>query len=279
MADDRKGEENLGAKYCEVDRHPADQLLGTEDEATIKVASKKNPSTQATKAKTRVLKLKDKLPKIKEPGDYERGHVAEGACARHPQVLFLAYCASTDPRPSTDQKKAKAAAAAAIANRAPSPSGAINGLDNLPLETFNKGVPMIDNPSLFSCKWCKKSILMTTAVEHINGCLKIKKEKANRKKAAREARERAKEQALREERERRAEEEGITLGGDGDSGDDDDEDKGPGGKSTKKVGGKKTGDGDLKGKKRKAEGEADKGPKQKKKKDEPKPKTKPKGMS
>lgn len=136
---------------------------------------------------------------------------------------------------------------------------------------------MIDNPALFSCKWCKKSILMTTAVEHINGCLKIKKEKANRKKAAREARERAKEQALREERERRAEEEGITLGADGDSGDDDDEEKGPGGKSTKKVGGKKTGDGDLKGKKRKAEGEPDKGPKQKKKKDEPKPKTKPKG--
>lgn len=136
---------------------------------------------------------------------------------------------------------------------------------------------MVDSPALFSCKWCKKSILMTTAVEHINGCLKIKKEKANRKKAAREARERAKEQALREERERRAEEEGITLGGDGDSGDDDDEEKGLGGKSTKKVGGKKTGDGDLKGKKRKAEGEPDKGPKQKKKKDEPKPKTKPKG--
>lgn len=114
-------------------------------------------------------------------------------------------------------------------------------------------------------------------MDHINGCLKIKKEKANRKKAAREARERAKEQALRVERERRAEEEGITLGGDGDSGDDDDDEKGPGGKSTKKVAGKKAGDGDSKGKKRKADGEADKGPKQKKKKDEPKPKTKPKG--
>lgn len=136
---------------------------------------------------------------------------------------------------------------------------------------------MIDNPDLFSCKWCKKSILKTTAVEHITGCLKIKKEKANRKKAAREARERAKEQALREERERRAEEEGITLGGDGDSGDDDDDEKGAGGKTTKKAAGKKAGDGDGKGKKRKAEGEADKGPKQKKKKDEPKPKTKPKG--
>lgn len=136
---------------------------------------------------------------------------------------------------------------------------------------------MVDSPALISCKWCKKSILKTTAVEHINGCLKIKKEKANRKKAAREARERAKEQALRVERERRAEEEGITLGADGDSGDDDEDEKGPGGKSTKKVAGKKAGDGDSKGKKRKADGEADKGPKQKKKKDEPKPKTKPKG--
>lgn len=153
----------------------------------------------------------------------------------------------------------------------------VNGLDGIPHETFNKGKPMVDNPALTSCKWCKKSIMMTTAVEHINGCLKIKKEKANRKKAAREARERAKEQAAREERERRAEEEGITLGGDGDSGDDDDEEKGPGGKSTKKAGGKKPGDGDTKGKKRKADGEPDKGPKPKKKKDEPKPKTKPKG--
>lgn len=153
----------------------------------------------------------------------------------------------------------------------------MNKLDDLPHETFNKSVPLIDNPALTSCKWCKKSILLTTAVEHINGCLKIKKEKANRKKAAREARERAKEQALREERERRAEEEGIPLNADGDSGDDDDDEKGAAGKSTKKVAGKKAGDGDVKGKKRKADGEADKGPKPKKKKDEPKPKTKPKG--
>ena len=136
---------------------------------------------------------------------------------------------------------------------------------------------MVDAPALTSCKWCKKSVLMTTAVEHINGCLRIKKEKANRKKAAREARERAKEAAAREERERRAEEEGITLGGDGDSGDDDDVgDKAPG-KTTKKVAGKKTGEGGPTGKKRKAEDEAGKAPKQKKKKDEPKPKTKPKG--
>lgn len=159
----------------------------------------------------------------------------------------------------------------------PSPSEPFHELDELPRETFTKGYPMIDAPALTSCKWCKKSILMTTAVEHINGCLKIKKEKANRKKAAREARERAKEAALREERERRAEEEGITLGADGDSGDDDDDGEKVPGKTTKKVAGKKTGEGGPSGKKRKAEGEADKGPKQKKKKDEPKPKTKPKG--
>lgn len=152
-------------------------------------------------------------------------------------------------------------------------------LDEVPKEGFNKGKALVDNPAMTSCKWCKKSILLTTAVEHINGCLKVKKEKANRKKAAREARERAKEQAMREEARRRAEEEGITLGGDGDSGDDDDgdDDKGPAGKSTRKFAGKKSGDGDTKGKKRKADGDLDKGPKQKKKKDEPKPKTKPKG--
>lgn len=182
---------------------------------------------------------------------------------------------------ATDQKKSKAKD---VAKRAPSPDEVparvvVNMLDEVPKEGFNKGKALVDNPAMTSCKWCKKSILLTTAVEHINGCLKVKKEKANRKKAAREARERAKEQAIREEARRRAEEEGITLGGDGDSGDDDDgdDDKGPAGKSTRKFAGKKSGDGDTKGKKRKAEGDLDKGPKQKKKKDEPKPKTKPKG--
>lgn len=181
----------------------------------------------------------------------------------------------------TDQKKSKAKD---VAKRAPSPDEVparvvVNMLDEVPKEGFNKGKALVDNPAMTSCKWCKKSILLTTAVEHINGCLKVKKEKANRKKAAREARERAKEQAIREEARRRAEEEGITLGGDGDSGDDGedgDDDKGAG-KSTRKFAGKKSGDGDTKGKKRKADGELDKGPKQKKKKDEPKPKTKPKG--
>lgn len=177
----------------------------------------------------------------------------------------------------TTEKKSKVNVANNTANNAPSPGDPLNELGELPRETFTKGYPMIDSPALTSCKWCKKSVLMTTAVEHINGCLRIKKEKANRKKAAREARERAKEAAARQERERRAEEEGITLDPDGDSGDDDDVgDKAPG-KTTKRVAGKKTGEGGPTGKKRKAEGEADKAPKQKRKKDEPKPKTKPKG--
>ncbi|KAJ0109296.1 hypothetical protein N8I77_007967 [Diaporthe amygdali] len=216
-----------------------------DDEATIKVASKKNTG----KGKLGGFKLKEKIPKLKEAGSQD-GNVLE-------------------------DKKSKSSANAA-ANPVPSPSEPFHELDELPRETFIKGYPMVDAPALTSCKWCKKSILMTTAVEHINGCLKIKKEKANRKKAAREARERAKEAALREERERRAEEEGITLGADGDSGDDDDDGEKVPGKTTKKVAGKKTGEGGPSGKKRKAEGEADKGPKQKKKKDEPKPKTKPK---
>lgn len=221
-----------------------------EDEATIKVASKKNPPTKA-KAGVFKLKLKEKIPKLKEAGSQDAN------------IL--------------EDKKTKVTAANNTANNAPSPGDPLNELGELPRETFTKGYPMIDAPALTSCKWCKKSVLMTTAVEHINGCLRIKKEKANRKKAAREARERAKEAAARQERERRAEEEGITLDPDGDSGDDDDVgDKVPG-KTTKRVAGKKTGEGGPTGKKRKAEGEADKAPKQKKKKDEPKPKTKPKG--
>lgn len=178
-----------------------------------------------------------------------------------------------------DQKKPKAKDTAKRA-ASPAPSDDIpakvtlNALDDLPKEGFKQGKALIDNAALSSCKWCKKSIMLTNAAEHISACLKIKKDKANRKKAAREARERAKEQAQREEERRIAEEQGIILP-DGESGDDGDEEKGAG-KSTKKVAGKKA-EGDMKGKKRKANDEADKGPKQKKKKEEAKPKTKPKG--
>lgn len=97
MADDRKGDEDQNAISCEM-RCDARLTcsLNTEDEATIKVASKKNPNPQTAKPKTRLFKLKDKLPKIKEPGDYERGHVVEGACARRHMLLPHVSCACAD---------------------------------------------------------------------------------------------------------------------------------------------------------------------------------------
>jgi SAGA-associated factor 73 len=158
----------------------------------------------------------------------------------------------------------------------------VNPLDDSSRETFATGRPLEDSPDLQQCKHCKKSILKTAAKAHIAACLKVKKEKAQRKKEAREARERARE-AAREEEARKADEEAGNGRGEDDSDDDGEERKGAsGGKTTKKsaaVGGKKTDSlGDAKGKKRKADGEPDKGPKTKKKKDEPKTKApKPKG--
>lgn len=166
----------------------------------------------------------------------------------------------------------------------------VNLLDDNARETFATGYPLEDYVDITQCKHCKKSILVTAAKTHIAGCLRLKKEKAQRKKEAREARERAKEQAAREEQARKDEEDGVGGGGGGggaggdDSSDDDDDDEKPGpgaGKTTKKAAKKTGGDGDKTNKKRKADGEPDgaKGaPKPKKKKDEPKPKVaKPKG--
>lgn len=158
------------------------------------------------------------------------------------------------------------------ASTAPSPGPVVNQLDEFARETFATGHPLEDPPALKTCKHCKKSILLSAAKAHIAGCLKIKKEKAQRKKEAREMRERQREKAAREARE---EEGGGETASDGE---EDGEKKVNGGKTTKKVGGKKNDTGDMKGKKRKAEGDPDKGPKQKKKKDEPKAKLpKPKG--
>ena len=157
-----------------------------------------------------------------------------------------------------------------------SPSPIINKLDEANHDTFATGRPLDDVPDLQQCKHCKKGILTTAAKEHIAQCLRIKKEKAQRKKEAREARERAKE-AAREEEARKADGDGDTRGDDDSDAEEDAERKGPNaGKTTGKATGKKT-DGAVSGKKRKAEGELDKG-KAKKKKDEPKPKAaKPKG--
>jgi SAGA-associated factor 73 len=126
---------------------------------------------------------------------------------------------------------------------------------------------------MFQCKHCKKGITRPAAKDHIAQCLKIKKEKAQRKKEAREARERIKE-AAREEEARKAGG-GDAAGQADDDSDDDDDDAPKSGNAGKTAGkAKKT---NVSGKKRKAEGDLEKG-KAKKKKDEPKPKVaKPKG--
>lgn len=143
----------------------------------------------------------------------------------------------------------------------------LNQLDDTSRETFNTGRPLEDVLDMFQCKLCRKGISRAAAKDHIAQCLRIKKEKAQRKKEAREARERA----AREEEARRAEEDGAARGDDDSDDDDDERNDGSAGKAAKKA--KKT---DVAGKKRKAEGELDKG-KAKKKKDEPKKVAKPKG--
>lgn len=137
---------------------------------------------------------------------------------------------------------------------------------------------MEDIPDIYACKHCKKAVLGPALIPHIARCLQIKKEKAQRKKVAREARERLRE-AQREEELRKA---GLLVEDD-DKGDDSDGGvqgkNGLAGKTSKKAGKKLDGDGIAKGKKRKADGDAGgKEPKTKKKKEEAKPKApKPKG--
>lgn len=184
---------------------------------------------------------------------------------------------------TTDDKKAKNTESSA------SPAPVVNPLDESARETFATGRPLEDVLNLQQCKHCKKGVLRTAAAEHIAACLRIKKEKAQRKKEAREARERAKEEARAEEARKNDGDGDTKMGGtsgpgagagaDSDDDDDDDNENSPDkkNKASKKVGGKKP-DGDAKGKKRKADGDADKGSKNKKKKEEPKPKVaKPKG--
>ncbi|KND92643.1 SAGA-associated factor 73, partial [Tolypocladium ophioglossoides CBS 100239] len=225
-------------------RHPATPAkMAPESDQTIKVASKKD-------GKSGTIKLKKPPPKHSKPGNWRDGSVVEA-----------------DGNASDDKKKNGASPSTSVA----SPGPVVNQLDDTARETFATGRPLEDSPDLQQCKHCKKSILKTAAKAHIAQCLKLKKEKAQRKKEAREARERAKE-AAREEA-RKADEEN----GDGKGDDESDEDDKKGSVAGKKAAGKKPEE-DKKGKKRKAEGEPDKGPKAKKKKDEPKPKVpKPKG--
>ncbi|KJZ76061.1 hypothetical protein HIM_04517 [Hirsutella minnesotensis 3608] len=213
--------------------------MAPDSEQTIKVASKKE-------AKSGVIKLKKPPPKHRLPGNWRDGSLVED-----------------------DKKKSASSPSTSV----PSPGPVVNQLDDVARETFATGRPLEDNPDLQQCKHCRKSILKTAAKAHIAQCLRLKKEKAQRKKEAREARERAKE-AAREEEARKADEENGDAKGDDDSDDDDKHKSNVGGK---KAAGKKLED-DKKGKKRKADGDLDKGPKAKKKKDEPKAKVpKPRG--
>ncbi|KAK3368060.1 SCA7, zinc-binding domain-containing protein [Podospora didyma] len=242
-----------------------------EESTTIKVASGKNSTTSSKHKQSRasasvnassgssgngILKLKKPPIRQTKPGNWKEGSIIE----------------------DDSKGKGKDDAITAAGPLTPvSPEPVVNLLDDVNRETFLTGRPLDDPPNVYQCKHCKKSILITAANTHIAQCLRVKKEKAQRKKEAREARERAKE-AAREEEARKAGGGIVAEKPDDDDSDDDIEDrkdpnagKTTGGKAT----GKKT---DMGGKKRKAETELDKGPKPKRKKEEPKAKAaKPKG--
>ncbi|TVY83692.1 SAGA-associated factor, partial [Lachnellula suecica] len=217
--------------------------LASDDESTIKVAPTKKDKTSAQ------FKLRKPPPKHNKPGNWRDGSVIDG----------------DDKKKRTDTPSTNSAVA--------SPGPIVNQLDDAARETFATGRPLDDGPELQQCKHCKKSILKAAIENHVKQCLKLKREKAQRKKEQKEAREREKKGLAAEK-----DEDGDTKMDDDD--DDDDaspEKKGPEGlKSTKKSAGKKV---EVeKGKKRKADGDAEKGPKPKKKKEEPKLKApKPKG--
>ncbi|KKF96260.1 SAGA-associated factor 73 [Ceratocystis platani] len=182
----------------------------------------------------------------------------------------------SQPKPKTaswqeDEKKVKAFEAAMAALPRPE----TNQIDPMIRDSFSLARLVEEGPDLQLCKHCKKGIYRTNASHHINMCLKLKKEKAQRKKEAREARERAKEAAKEGGKRDDDDKEHDSSDGDDDIPADK---KGNAGKTTRK-GAKKTDiDSSRASKKRKADGEAEKGPKSKKKKEEPKPKVaKPKG--
>lgn len=232
------------------------------DEQTIKVASKKDN-------KVGKIKLRKPPPKHSKPGNWRDGSVIEGMKG----CRVASYLHANHP---ADDKKKKNGTSPSDSGISPGPI--VSQLDDNSRETFATGRPLEDSPDLQQCKHCKKSVLKTAAKGHIAQCLRLKKEKAQRKKEAREARERAKE-AAREQEQRKHDEEN------GEKDDDSDGDEGiaaekkaTGSKTAKKAAGKKPDDDKKGGKKRKADGDPDKGPKSKKKKDEPKAKVpKPKG--
>ena len=138
-----------------------------------------------------------------------------------------------------------------------SPGPVVNQLDESAKESFRSGRPLEDPVELQTCKHCKKSVLKTAAKAHVSNCLKVKKEKLQRKKEMKEQRDRERREGERGNKD----EEGDTRMEDDDSADDlSPEKKGVGGvKSAKKSAGKKVEGGIGQGKKRKADGDAEKG--------------------
>ncbi|CAK7203498.1 SAGA complex subunit Sgf73 [Sporothrix eucalyptigena] len=288
MSDARKGPPSSPAPATPAGKKAG--VSGTpkvknDEEATIKVASKKEAKDKDSKDKdakdskdgggsasksSGIIKLKKPPPKHKQPGNWKEG-------------TFV------------DQEKKKNAKNASSAIPAPSPSPVVNQLDETARETFATGRPLEDALNLQMCKHCKKSVLATAAKQHIAACLKVKKEKAQRKKEAKEARDRAREQQQRDEEEAQRKAEGGGDKDDDSSDSDDGNDKKagaatgtPSGKGKKATAAAKKAEAaaaaaDAKGgatanKKRKAEAEIEKAAPKKKKKEETKPKTaKPKG--
>ncbi|KAI9849723.1 MAG: Dcp1p-Dcp2p decapping enzyme complex alpha subunit [Thelocarpon superellum] len=160
---------------------------------------------------------------------------------------------------------------------ASAPSPIVNELEDKEVASFATGQPLLDEPELVMCKHCKKAVLHTVAVAHLQHCAKQKQEKLKKKKEVKEA----------AAREREAKEKGRdaptetpvkdTAGKAGEEADSAEKVKSAK-KSAVPTESKTIDDSTKKSKKRKADADAEKGPKAKKKKEEPKPKlAKPKG--
>ena len=162
--------------------------------------------------------------------------------------------------------------------RSPTPASPINEVDLAEL-----GKPIEDRPDHIQCKHCKKPTPKHVAHSHVKLCEQKKKEKARKKKEAKEAKAAQAREKEKAEKEKEAEEAAEdpsaaskpTEEGAEPSGASEDKMK-----TAKKSAGKAAPDGPKTTKKRKADGDGEKEPKKKKlKKDEPpKPKLpKPKG--
>ena len=144
-----------------------------------------------------------------------------------------------------------------------------------------------DEQVLAQCRHCKKSVPTTLHTAHAKACLKEKQERLKKKREAKEAKDVA---AAREKEAKEALEREKSANGDAETksptiesntvAESSSNDKAKGARKTapKATAAAGAEDGNKKSKKRKADGEAEKAPKPKKKKEEPKPKLpKPKG--